>query len=165
MTTRVLKKVSDYTTLLSEYVTSDGKRYEEQANVLQDFAKLVENESNDAALLEKRAAKEKAQAEYNTALYNVFSKEKRYIDLQKHMQAKAAGALGANVLDWYTTNQKHLESEKITNSLQKLGAWLCNLHKQYLASKEDAKQLTKRQKSKEEKRAALLAALAALESE
>ena len=59
MESRILKKVSDYTALLSEYTTSDGKQFAEQAAILQDFAKLVENESNDKILLEKRKAKEK----------------------------------------------------------------------------------------------------------
>ena len=165
MKREVLKKVSDYTALLSEYTTSDGKQFAEQANILQGFAKLVENESTDKILLEKRQAKEKANAEYNEQLEIVLQSEKRYLDLQLHLQAKAVGALGANVLKWYTINQEYLTTTKPINSLQKISSWLCNLHKQYFARKEDAKKVTKRQQSKEEKRAALLAALAALESE
>lgn len=159
---KVLKKVSDYTALLSKYVTSDGKQFVDQTTVLQNFAKLVENESTDKILLEKRKAKEKAIAAYNEQLEIVLKNEKRYLDLQLHLQAKAVGALGANVLKWFTENQENLTTTKLTNSLQKISSWLCDLHKQYFASKEDAKKVTKRQQSKEEKRAALLAALAAL---
>lgn len=165
MERKILKKVSDYTALLSEYTTSDGKRFAEQAAILQDFAKLVENESTDKILLEKRKAKEKAATEYTKQLEIVLQSEKRYLDLQLHLQAKAVGALGANVLKWYTENQEHLTIDKPTNSLQKISSWLCNLHKAYFASKEDVKKVTKRQQNKEEKRAALLAALAALERE
>lgn len=159
------KCVKDYAKGLSELTTSDGKQFADVAVTLQDYAKLVLEESEDAEFIAARKAKDDALKAYNKELTRILKNDANYMKIERHAKAKAVSLLGANVLLWYNDNSNLESSAKETDTLQKIASWLCSLHNRYFASKQDAKKVSKAKQSKEEKRKSLLAALAALDNE
>lgn len=159
------KNVSYYVELLNNYTTSNGKDFSELSGMLQSLAKLIEEQSTDNELLKARAEKEAANAAYTKELNRILINNEKYTKTEGYITAKAVAALGQPEYRFFTSTKINFAVDYPLCSLQKIASWLRGIDNAYINSMLEAKEIIKKRTSKEEKEAALLAQLAALDFE
>lgn len=159
------KNVSYYVELLNKYTTSNGKEFSELSGMLQSLAKLIEEQSTDNELLKARVEKEKANAAYAKELNRILLNNEKYTKTEEYITAKAVAALGQSEYRFFTSTRIDFAVNYPLCSLQKIASWLKGVDQSYINSMLDAKEIIKKRTSKEQKKAALLAQLAALDLE
>lgn len=159
------KNVSYYVSLLNKYTTSNGKEFSKLSGMLQSLAKMIEEQSTDNELLKARAEKEAANAAYTKELNRILLNDEKYTKTEEYITAKAVAALGQHEYRFFTSTKTNFAVNYPLCSLQKIASWLKGVDQSYINSMLEAKENIKKRTSKEQKKAALLAQLAALDLE